>query len=90
LSLTYKYLVLLCSVVVLMTSCSADDSEVILFENATLVDVRNSVDAKVAISSQELQHVIGVKYDYRFRFLEDTFESSQLQVLTFTLPVEIE
>ena len=34
-----KYLVLLCSVVVLITSCSVDDPEVILIENANLVDV---------------------------------------------------
>lgn len=34
-----KYLVLLCSVVVLMTSCSIDDPEIIQIENATLVDV---------------------------------------------------
>ena len=34
-----KYLVLLCSVVVLMTSCSIDDPEIILIENASIVDV---------------------------------------------------
>jgi len=34
-----KYLVLLCSVVVLMTSCSIDDPEIIQIENAILVNV---------------------------------------------------
>ena len=34
-----KYLVLLCSVFVLMTSCSVDDPEVVLIESATVADV---------------------------------------------------